>query len=126
MGPVEKAIRSAVREGDELGTPSQYQPFRVGKISSEGIFLELGQERTPTFFPWQCLEGVPTFLQQHGRVRINGSGKSQLVVRGTLDGFLKEHVNRLTAGWVAALLEKAGVVEIERTRPAYVRTIGAR
>jgi hypothetical protein len=126
MAPVEKAIRNAVREGDELSTPSQSQPFRVGKISSEGIVLELGQERTPTFFQWQCLEGVPAFLQQHGRVRINGSGKSQVVVRGTLDGFLKEHVNRLTAGWVAALLEKAGVVEIERTRPAYVKATDAR
>jgi len=121
MRPVETAIRVAVREGDELYTPSQGQPFRIGRLSSEGIVLELGKERTPTFFRWQCLEGVPAFLQQHGRVRINGSGKSQIVVAGTLDGYLKEHVNRLTAGWVAALLEKAGVVEIENTRPAYVR-----
>lgn len=126
MGPVEKAIRKAVREGDELGTPSQAKPFRVGKISSDGIVLELGRERTPTLFQWRYLEGVSAFLDQYGKVRINGSGKSQRVVSGTLDGFLKQHVNRLTAGWVAVLLEKAGVVEIERTRPAYVRATRTR
>ncbi len=122
MGPVEQAVRQAVREGDELGTPAQSQPFRVGRISAVGIILELGQERTPTFFEWRCLEGVRSFVSQNGRVRINGSGKSQTIVPGTLDGYLKQYVNRLTAGWVAALLEKAGVLEIERTRPAYVRT----
>jgi hypothetical protein len=86
-----------------------------------GIIPELGQQRTTTFFPWQCLEAVTPFLLSQGRVPINGSGKSRSVVPGTLDGFLKSHVNRLTAGWVAAVLEKAGVIEIERTRPAYVK-----
>ena len=121
MGPVEKAVRNAVREGDALFTPSRGQPFLIGRISSDGIVLELGQKRTPTLFRWECLEGIPPFLQQHGRVPINGSGKSQYIVSGTLDGYLKAHINRLTAGWVAALLEKAEVVDIERTAPAHVR-----
>lgn len=121
MGPVEEAIRKAIREGDELVTPTHSQPFRVGRMSSDGIILELGQKRTPTFFEWRCLEGVPAFVSQNGRVRINGSGKSQTIVPGTLDGFLKRCVNRLTAGWIASLLEKADVLEIERTHPAYVR-----
>jgi len=120
MGPVEKAIRLAMRKGDSLLTPSRGKPFRIGIISSDGIVLELGQKRTPTFFPWQCLEGIPVFLRHHIQVPINGSGKSQDIVHGTLDGYLKTHVNRLTAGWVAVLLEKAGVVEIDRTPPASV------
>jgi hypothetical protein len=53
-------------------------------------------------------------------VRINGSGKSTEIVEGTLDGYLKHHVKRLTAGWIAALLEKACVVTIDRTPPAHV------
>jgi len=117
-GPVEIAIRKAVHEGDEVSTPSRSEPFWIGRISSDGIILELGNKRTPTKFNWACLEGVITFLQQHATAPINGSGKSQLIVPGTLDGYLEGHVNRVTAGWFAALLEKAGVVEIDRARPA--------
>src|SRR5215467_9067447 len=95
-GPVEIAIRKAVHEGDELATPSRSEPFWIGRISSEGIVLELGKKRTPTKFNWTCLEGVITFLQQHVTVPISGSGKSQLIVPGTLDGYLKGHVNRVT------------------------------
>jgi hypothetical protein len=40
---------------------------------------------------------------------------------GTLDGYLKRCVKRATAGWVAALLEAAGLVEVVRSRPAKVR-----
>ena len=120
MGPVEIAIRGTVHEGDRLSTPAQSEPFWVAKISGDGIVLELGKKRTATFFAWACIEGVLPFLEQYGRVRINGSGKSQNIVQGTLDGYLKGHVNRLTAGWIAALLEKAGVVTVDRTRPAHV------
>jgi hypothetical protein len=120
MGPIEQAVRCAVREGDSLSTPTQSEPFRVGRISTEGIVLHLGQKQTATFFGWSCLEGVLPNLEQ-GPIRINGSGKSQLIVEHTLDGYLKQHVNRLTAGWVAALLERAGVVAIDRTRSATVR-----
>jgi hypothetical protein len=118
---VERAIRAAVCEGDVLATPARSEPFRVGRISATGIILELGEKRTPTLFSWPCMEGIVSFLTEHGRVPINGSGKSTSVVPGTLDGYLKAHVNRLTAGWVAALLEKSGVVVIDRNRRAYVR-----
>jgi hypothetical protein len=120
MGQVESAIRSKVREGDMLETPVEAKPFYVGGIRGDGVVLELGEQRTPTHFSWECLEGVVPFLLQQGQLRINGSGKSTTIVRGTLDGYLKEHVNRLTAGWVAVLLEKAGVVQIDRRRPAKV------
>jgi hypothetical protein len=121
VGPVQLAIRNAVRTGTVLTTPSQGKPFWLGTMSAAGIAIELGAKRTPTFFTWECLEGVVPYLRQEGCVRINGSGKSQEIVAGTLDGYLKQHVNRLTAGWIAALLEKAGVVEIDRSPPACVR-----
>jgi len=122
---LEAAIRRVVRDGMELKTPDRGKPFYVGRISLEGIVLELGVKRTATFFTWECLEGIPAFLNQHGKVRINGSGKSQELVPGTLDGYLKAHVDRLTAGWVAVLLETAGVVVIEKSRPARVRAAQA-
>lgn len=123
VGPVQRAIRAAVRAGDQLATPIHQRPFWVGKISSEGIQLELGEQRTPTTFPWECLEGILPFLAGSGEVRINGSGKDTSIVQGTLDGYLKQHVNRLTAGWVAVLLEKSGLIRIHRERPASVRLI---
>jgi len=42
-------------------------------------------------------------------------------VAGTLDAHLKRFIARATAGWVAVVLEQAGVIEIDRARPARVR-----
>jgi hypothetical protein len=100
MGLVEEAIRKAVREGDELGTPIQSQPFRVGRISSDGIILELGQEQTPTFFQWRCLEGVRGFVSQNGRVRINGFRKSQANRAGDV-GWLFETAREPADRWMS-------------------------
>lgn len=118
--PVETAIRATIHEGDCLNTPAQGKPFGVAKMSGDGIVLELGEQRTPTRFTWACLEGVLPFLEKHGRVPITGSGMSKEIVQGTLDGYLKGYVYRYTASYVAALLEKAGVVTIDTTRPASV------
>ena len=121
MGPVEKGIRVVVCEGDELATPSDSRPFWVGPISNQGIELQLGAKRTPSFFAWPCLEGIVPYLRSRGPCRINGLGKDREIVPGTLDGYLKGHIDKLTAGWVAVLLEKAGIIVIDRTRPATVR-----
>ena len=40
---------------------------------------------------------------------------------GTLDEHLKGYLNRATGGWVAVVLERAGVVEIDRATPTRVR-----
>lgn len=121
IGPVQRAVRAAVCEGDQLLTPSGHQPFWVARISSEGIVLELGAQRTRTTFQWDCLEGIVPYLAGRGETPINGSGKDVSIKEGTLDGYLKKHINRLTAGWVAALLERAGILQIDRGRPASVR-----
>jgi hypothetical protein len=42
-------------------------------------------------------------------------------VAGTLDAHLKQYLARATAGWVAVVLEKAGVVDVDRSPPARVR-----
>jgi hypothetical protein len=87
MGPVERAIRKAVQQGEILATPSRSQPFWIGRISWDGIILELGKQRTATKFSWDCLEGIVPFLNRYGSVPSNGSGKSQIIVPGTLDGY---------------------------------------
>ena len=67
-----------------------------------------------------ALEGVPDFLST-GAWSVIGSVYDQAANPATLDGYMKRFVNRATAGWVACLLETAGVVEIDRRSPARVR-----
>jgi len=38
-----------------------------------------------------------------------------------LDGYLKRWIKRQTANYVAVVLERAGVLELDRERPAHVR-----
>ena len=49
MGPVQRAIRRAVREADCLSTPTQSEPFSVGRITPAGTVLLLGQKQTARF-----------------------------------------------------------------------------
>ena len=41
--------------------------------------------------------------------------------QGSLDEHLKKYLKRATAGWVAAVLEKAAVITIDRSRPAQIK-----
>jgi hypothetical protein len=119
-GPVEQAIRRAVRTGQRLATPVRAAPFVVESIDGEGVVLGLGAGRWRTRLSWSCLEGILPFLAGKGWVEIGSRYEVEGRV-GTLDCYLKQCVKRATAGWVAALLETAGVVEVARSRPAKVR-----
>jgi len=120
-GGVERAIRASVVPGAELRTPSRQKPFSIDSIDGEGVVLLLGRQRAWTRLSWTCLEGVDDFLTGRGWVRVTGTGYSTEVDPGTLDGYLKGCVNRATAAWVAALLERAGVAEIDRSLPMRIR-----
>jgi hypothetical protein len=121
-GTVEMAIRARVRSGMTLRTPSRGKPFEVERIDSRRVVLLLGAERTATPIAWECWEGIPDYLRSKGgQVDIGGQYKVA-GNPGTLDAYLKPCAwGRATAGWVAAVLEDAGVVDIIRTRPARVR-----
>jgi hypothetical protein len=120
MGPIEKAVRERVKAGDRLLTPSQSKPFTVETIDDAGVVLLLGEKRARTPIRWSVLEGVGTTLAGGGWMTI-GSVYDTSAASGTLDAYLKRYINRATAGWVAALLERAGVVQIDRSRPSRVR-----
>ena len=119
-GPVEAAVRAAIAAGTQLTTPAQGKPFSVAQVDGRGIVLLLGKEEARTPLSWQCVEGIATFLRARGWVEI-GSRFDTAADPSTLDGYLKRHIKRATAGWVAAVLEHAGVVEIDRGRPARFR-----
>jgi hypothetical protein len=120
MGPIEKAVRERVKPDDRLLTPSQSKPFTLETIDDAGVVLLLGEKRARTPIRWSVLEGVGTTLAGGDWMMI-GSVYDTSAVSGTLDAYLKRFINRATAGWVAALLERAGVVQIDRSRPSRVR-----
>jgi hypothetical protein len=121
QGEVERRVRRRIRIGQRLETPVRGKTFTVANMTSDALVLDLAEKwRTP--IPWACLEGVVPFISPRGRVAI-GSKYETEGVAGTLDAYLKGCVKRATAGWVAAVLEAAGVVEIDRRRPATVRLL---
>ena len=120
MGPVERAVRASLVEGDELFTPGQGKPFWVHRMDGRGLVLLLGKGRWETRIPWDALEGVPGLMRGRGRLRTSGSFAPESDTT-TLSGYLKQFVTRETANWVAVVLARAGVIELDRPRPLSAR-----
>jgi len=120
VGPVERAIRSSVTAGEPLKTPTGRGEFRVAQFGPDALVLLLGAKGAWTPLSWRALEDVPDLRRGGGWIRV-GSTFSVEAEPGTLDEHLKRYLQRATAGWVAVVLERAGVVEIDRARPARVR-----
>ncbi len=120
MGSVQRAVRASVKPGKELRTPTGRGVFTVASYSDDALVLLLGEKGAWTPLPWIALEEVPDLLRGRGWVPIGGS-YDVAGTPGTLDAHLKQYLKRATAGWVAVVLEAAGVVELDRARPARVR-----
>ena len=119
-GPVEIAIRGAMHTGDQLVTPTRSASFSLGRLDANGVVLLIGAKEAWTPMRWACLEGVVAFLHGQGWVEIGGKHASD-ADPSTLDGYLRACLRRSTGSYVAAHLERAGVLEIDRGRPARVR-----
>ena len=119
-GTVEDAVCGAVSPGDLLATPSGRAQFTVTEYTARGIVLLLGEKQARTPLPWRALEQVPDFLRGRGWVPI-GSSYSTDGTPGSLDAHLKTFLKTATAGWIAVVLEKAGVITVDRTRPARIK-----
>lgn len=120
MISIERSIRAQIPAGSTLLTPTRSKPFQVESLDDRGIVLLLGEDRATSRLSWAALEGIRPLLASGHWLRIGGSFSVD-GEPGSLDGYLKGHIKRATAGWVASLLEAAGVVEIDRTRPARIR-----
>jgi hypothetical protein len=105
-GPVEQAVRGAISPGDRLATPSGRGHFTVARSTTDRLVLLLGEKEAWTPLPWQALEEVPGFLHGRGWVLI-GSIYSTDSPSGGLEEHLKRFLKRVTAGWVAVVLERA-------------------
>jgi hypothetical protein len=93
----------------------------VDQLDAEGLSLLFGPKKTRTLLSWRCLEGVPGYLRGRGWVRV-GANRDVNSDYG-LDGYLKGWIKRQTANYVAVVLERAGIVKLDRERPAQVRLI---
>jgi hypothetical protein len=58
--------------------------------------------------------------RHRGWVRTTGSFEPESDIT-TLSGYLKQFVSRETANWVAVVLDKAGVIELDLSRPVSAR-----
>lgn len=121
-GPVERAVRASVAAGTRLPTPTGRATFIVEELSPDGMVLLLGAQRTMTLLRWDCLEGITGYLQGRGWMRI-GANRDVNGNPGTLDGYLKSHIKRQAADYVAVVLERARLVEVNRDRPATLRLL---
>lgn len=121
-GPVETAIRAHISPGTRLPTPTGRATFTVHELNPRGIVFLLGPKQAWTPLSWDCLEGIPAVLRNRGWVRI-GANRDVAGNPGTLDAHLKGCLKRQTADYVAVVLERAGLVDLDRDRPARVRPI---
>lgn len=116
----QETIRSEIHEGQTLHTPVRAAPFVVAKLASEGVVVLIGAKQARTLLSWSVLDDLVAWLDGRGWVEVGGAYSLQGQA-GKLDGFLKQRIKRDVAGWVAALLEAAGLVDLDRTRPARLR-----
>ena len=122
---VEDSVRRSILPGAELRTPARKKPFWVEQIDGQGVVLLLGEGRWPARLSWDCLEGVVPFVRDLGGEVPIGGRHDVVGNPGTLDEWLKGCIKTTTAGWVAVLLEEAGIVRITETRPQRVRLTSA-
>lgn len=119
-GPAERAIRDHIVAGTRLPTPTGTATFVVHQLRQTDVVLLLGQTEAWTPLRWEWLEGALKFLQGRGWVHV-GANRVLPGDPATLDGYLKGCLKRQTANYVAVLLERADLVELDRERPARVR-----
>lgn len=108
--------------GEQLRTPVMGSKFLVRNVSPTGVTLILGGGwKTP--IPAECWNGIPTFLKGRDWIEIgaiHGRSKS-----GTLEKYIDGFISRSAGNYVASVLERAGIVEIDRQRPSKIRLISS-
>ena len=122
-GPIaEQTVRYAFEQhlqvGQTLPTPSGKGSFSITSIDDGGIRVD---KIKGVHIKWPALEGIVPYLLGKHNVKI-GAKKDVNGEPGTLDAYLKDKVSpTMTASYVAAMLEQAGVVEYVHQRPMGVK-----
>lgn len=114
------AVMKAVQVGDRLPTPTGRGVFEIAEITDIGVTVLLGERQTPTHVPWSILDEALRQMSGRGWVPIGAIHASDSP-RGSFEELLKPALHRSTANYIAVLLERAALLEIDRVRPARVR-----
>ena len=74
---------------------------------------------------WEWTRPIAPSVLNLGFPRVNRGVAvlDNMVYVGTLDGYLKSHIKRQVADYVAVVLERARLVEVNRDRPATLRLL---
>lgn len=113
-------ITRKIRIGEVLQTPSGRARFEVYHIDPDRVMIRVGRKETLLTIPSSCFDAARDYLKGKGWVRIGA-------VHGVADDrTLERCLQRFTHGtsaasYVAPILEKSGIFEIDRRRPARIR-----
>lgn len=113
-------IADTIPIGSVLRTPSGNAEFTMSNIRSNEVVIEIGKKKAELRIPATCFEVVPDFLRDKGWIRISSTHGTANV--GTFDEYVQGFTHGTSAAsYVAPILEEAGIVEIDRSRPAKLR-----
>ena len=102
-----------------MKTPSGKAQFEFHHRDSEKVVIKT-EGGSQIKIPGTCFENAPNFLREKGWTRIGALHDTSY--GETFDGFLKRFTSGTSvASYVAPILEKAEIVEIDRSRPAKLR-----
>jgi hypothetical protein len=123
-GAVEAAITSTLKVGQRLETLGRNAAAVVGSYDADGVTLLMGYKKVKTPVVWSTLEAIPMFLVGRDWVQLTGPYDPSASA-GTLASFLDSKHSKASAPLVGALLEAAGVVEVDRAGRVAVRLVRA-
>ena len=122
---VVKMIADAIPVGSLLKTPSGSATFRIKHYGTNHITLEVGNKGREFRIPNRCFEDALDCLRGKGSIKIGAL--HSFTNEETFDSYVKNLTGgKSAASYVAPMLEKAGIVEIESARsslPAKIRLI---
>ena len=113
-------IASKIPRGSILKTPSGRAEFEIYHIDGERIMIRVPVTNTIIKIPAACFEESSIFLRGKGWIRIGAVHGA--ACRGSFDEFVQRFTSETSAAsYVAPILEKAGIVKIDRKRPARIK-----
>lgn len=121
--PVIDKIVNVIPIGSKLETPTGRAEFVVSHIGQKNIILQVGEKEFK--IPAKCFEYGPGFLKDEDWVYIGAehqTNNEETSEEETFDTYLKNFTQgKSVSSYVAPILEKAGIAEIDRNRPARIR-----
>lgn len=102
-----------------IKTPSGKAQFDFYHIDGEKVVIKT-EGGSYIKIPATCFDDAPSFLRGRGWIRIGALHDTSY--EETFDSFVKRFTSGTSvASYVAPILEKVGIVEIDRSRPAKLR-----